>query len=884
MSAFPLGALLTRIGDTDDGPARLIRSTGPSRGRVKILWTGAEFEMNLGDFPFSRLCLFSGVPVGLYRTSGPCGGEILENLDNGSDGLWRYRVKVEDDEVTLVETQLQPLPPNRSAPLSLFRSNTWQTSKAQRRRQSFLRMLETWNAQTTGIPSLMGVRAEPMGHQLYAMRRVLSNPRPRFILADEVGLGKTIEAGLVLQALMQEEPNLRVLIVAPGSMSRQWFSEIYLRFGAHAFGLIEAETLFKLGKGASEFARKRLADGRVILSTTALFAAPTLCQWITESNWDVVVVDEAHRISKGHKLYPTIEKLASRSNGFLALSATPSSKELAGLSCLLALVAPEAFQAGETAVLEQRIAGQKRIWLALNNTIKYLEAARRESPELIKDDFEFLSEIWEEAAVDDPIIGELTSAIRSGSSEAVEELVPYVQEHHRIDQRLVRTRRSTLTTEGRRWPERRLKLFEYEPSNAETNVQNHLAELPIPEDHQSASAGLRLLYERILSISPTHALRFLEYRLKALESGISDQNNDAFERLQQDPEPGYELILQKRVLVSAAPFSGERRWLITALDLVEEWKQRDNSIPRRFRTVAQWIEAQLAEAEDNKVLVFCQEADIVVEFANFLRTKLPDAVETFHYEMPDDQLSQVAHRFQRVAACRVLVSDELGGEGRNFHVASAVVHLDTPWSVARIEQRIGRLDRIARSADRDVLSVVAVGPAEMERSIFKVHRDIFRVYQQSIGGLEFGLPGMQKRISDAMRGGVLSLGDACEELRSAVSAEMNRTDEAFDCALDSSRRQLSEASVIAKGLTEAQLLGGGGEFLLNWAEELGFRVRRQGGSQVEILVDPDWYRVLKTACPLSGASYSPEHSNTLLRCRMILSSSLAPAMRSLISF
>src|ERR1700733_5028111 len=249
MSVFPLGALLTRIGDTDDGPARLIRSTGPSRGRVKILWTGDDSEIEFGYFPFSRLCFFSGVPVGLYRTSGPCGGEILENLDNGSDGLWRYRVKVEDDEVTLVETQLQPLPPNRSAPLSLFRSNTWQTSKAQRRRQSFLRMLETWNAQTTGIPSLMGVRAEPMGHQLYAMRRVLSNPRPRFILADEVGLGKTIEAGLVLQALMQEEPNLRILIVAPGSMSRQWFSEIYLRFGAHAFGLIEAEPFFKLGKG-----------------------------------------------------------------------------------------------------------------------------------------------------------------------------------------------------------------------------------------------------------------------------------------------------------------------------------------------------------------------------------------------------------------------------------------------------------------------------------------------------------------------------------------------------------------------------------------------------------------------------------------------------------
>src|SRR5579872_4513744 len=206
MSAIPLGALLTRTGDTDDGPARLIRITGPSRGRIKILWTGAEFEMNLGERLFSRLCLFSEVPVGLYSTSGVREGKILEYLGDGADGLSRYRVKVVDEEVVLSETQMQPLPPDRSDPFSLFRSNTWQTSKAHRRRQSLLRMVSTWNAQTAGMPSLMGVRAEPMGHQLYAMRRVLANSRPRFILADEVGLGKTIEAGLVIQALMQEKP------------------------------------------------------------------------------------------------------------------------------------------------------------------------------------------------------------------------------------------------------------------------------------------------------------------------------------------------------------------------------------------------------------------------------------------------------------------------------------------------------------------------------------------------------------------------------------------------------------------------------------------------------------------------------------------------------
>ena len=82
------------------------------------------------------------------------------------------------------------------------------------------------------------------------------------------------------------------------------------------------------------------------------------------------MLDEAHRISAGHQLYPLMARVASRAAGFLALSATPSSKELAGLSSMLALVAPEAYRAGDTAVLDQRIAEQKRIWQALNSTIR----------------------------------------------------------------------------------------------------------------------------------------------------------------------------------------------------------------------------------------------------------------------------------------------------------------------------------------------------------------------------------------------------------------------------------------------------------------------------------------------------------------------------------
>lgn len=105
MPAFPVGALLERIDDIADGPTRLISAASAHRGRVRILWTGAEREMNLRDSPFVRLVLFSGVPVGLYHTSGIRRGEVLESLGVGADGLSRYRIKVDGEEIVLAETQ-----------------------------------------------------------------------------------------------------------------------------------------------------------------------------------------------------------------------------------------------------------------------------------------------------------------------------------------------------------------------------------------------------------------------------------------------------------------------------------------------------------------------------------------------------------------------------------------------------------------------------------------------------------------------------------------------------------------------------------------------------------------------------------------------------------
>ena len=84
-------------------------------------------------------------------------------------------------------------------------------------RQQFVNALSRWHQASGGMPTLLGARIYPVPHQLYAVRKVLADEWPRHLLADEVGLGKTIEAGLVIQAMRGFHGQLRILVAAPGA-------------------------------------------------------------------------------------------------------------------------------------------------------------------------------------------------------------------------------------------------------------------------------------------------------------------------------------------------------------------------------------------------------------------------------------------------------------------------------------------------------------------------------------------------------------------------------------------------------------------------------------------------------------------------------------------
>ena len=171
------------------------------------------------------------------------------------------------------------------------------------------------------------------------------------------------------------------------------------------------------------------------------------------------------------------------------------------------------------------------------------------------------------------------------------------------------------------------------------------------------------------------------------------------------------------------------RWVRTALLLVKAWEEEGGC--RRADVLGDWLETHLAEPA-NQVLVFVQDAEAADDLANRLEERLGrSAVARFHCGIDEGALAETAFRFQHDQRCRVLVSDELGGEGRNFQNASAVVHFDLPASCGRLEQRIGRLDRVGRRNDKPVLSVVLEPSTQSASALLEMQRDVFQVFTRT---------------------------------------------------------------------------------------------------------------------------------------------------------
>jgi ATP-dependent helicase HepA len=200
-------------------------------------------------------------------------------------------------------------------------------------------------ARKSGVRGFLGGRIELIPHQLYVAAEVTARLLPRVLLADEVGLGKTIEACLILHRLLLTGRARRVLVLLPDSLVLQWFLELYRRFNLwfHIFDEERCAALELEAPGANPF----LEDQLVLCALSLLAGNPERARQAEAAGWDLLVVDEAHHLAwtpaAASPAYQLVERLAAAAPGLLLLTATPEQLGVASHFGRLRLLDPDRF-------------------------------------------------------------------------------------------------------------------------------------------------------------------------------------------------------------------------------------------------------------------------------------------------------------------------------------------------------------------------------------------------------------------------------------------------------------------------------------------------------------------------------------------------------------
>ncbi len=524
------------------------------------------------------------------------------------------------------------------------------------------------------LSSLSNSRTRLLPHQIEATHRVCSALRPRFLLADEVGLGKTIEAGLVMKELMLRKGYKRILVTTPATLTIQWQNEMRTRFN-------EEFVVMNRSNFHSVLAQAATSDSIRIITSIDFIKNEKYNEKILKLPWDMAVFDEAHRLRRDdNKItqgYLFAEQLASRVDALLLLSATPFRGKLEELYYLINLLDPH-------------LLGPKH---AFYN--EFIIPARN---------------------------GESVEQLRTKLSRIL--IRRRKVEVGGFTRRIARTIRFDLSPEERAFYDATTEYVkrEYNIAMAEKN---------------RAVGFVMIVFQKLLDSSTRALLRALEKRKAMLEMRMHRTSAMA-ERLVQEEDDfmdSLDSIEDEEYLIELAEELGDDRSILqkNLSDLRKEilTLSRLIQLGRRIRTDRKVI--KLKEAVDRlrkkghkKFIIFTQFRTT----QEYLAEALEDyRVVQFHGSLNVRQKEEAIESFKNQD--EILICTEAGGEGRNLQFADILINYDLPWSPLKIEQRIGRIHRFGQKNDCLILNF-CTRDTVAERVIEVLEQKI-RLFEESIG-------------------------------------------------------------------------------------------------------------------------------------------------------
>ena len=509
------------------------------------------------------------------------------------------------------------------------------------------------NELASGIVFDVSESVIPLPHQRYALERAMATNEVRYMLADEVGLGKTIEAGLIIKELETRGLIERVLVVCPKGLMTQWEAEMQGKFGER-FAIVlpeEYATLKKVAPDQNPFS----GISHVISPMDAIKPLEERVGWSQEKvdqynqdriesviagAWDLIIIDEAHRVAgqssevARHKLG---EMLSKASPHILLLTATPHSGKTEPFLRLMRLLDESAFPNTKAIVREQvapyLIRTEKR--QAVDNDGNLLFKQRH--TQVLEIEWQARHELQRQ------LYEEVTEYVRNGYNRAMSERKNYIGFLMILFQRLV----SSSTTAIIDAMDRRLHALQHQ---ADQLHSGNFAELVDADAEESLADAITMLSTNI-----KREISELE-RLLALARQAHIQGMDAKEE--------------------------------ALVDLLDKLRRRD---------------------PDAKIILFTEFVATQEAIRNLAEYNgIPTTLINGSMDLEQRNASLAAFRREK----QMLISTDAGGEGLNLQCAHIVINFDLPWNPMKIEQRIGRADRIGQAEDVQVYNFILADTIE----------------------------------------------------------------------------------------------------------------------------------------------------------------------------
>lgn len=528
-------------------------------------------------------------------------------------------------------------------------------------------------------------------YQFLPVLKLIGGAQGRLLVADEVGLGKTIEAGLIWTELEQRTRLRRCLVVCPSALTQKWKREMMRRFDRN-LTIIKVEDL-------EDFARKLERDEdpplHAIMSLESLRSAHTTLDRLDRLNvnLDLVIVDEAHTLrNTGTASFRLGLRLSSWADNLVFLSATPLNLRTGDLFNLVSLLNPDEFH--DRGIFEDQLEPNT----ALNAVTRALASGQHEDPrralallddldEMLlghtvtgKPDFAALVELLDRdeplSAADVATAGRLVGRLSTLAST-----VTRTRKHEVPEAKATRVPRVVDV----QWTEEETAVYE--------DVLEHVRSTVPP----GQSVGFRLV------MPLRQAASCLPAYLDVLAGRASEQVDD----YDDEDEAAAALALSRRGALRRPSVDSKLTALRQALLGARAEGLRQAMVFSTFRGTLEYLARHLRQDFDVRVM---------------------------HGGVGVEDREQIMTDF-RAGDFEILLVSEVGSEGLDFEFCNVLVNYDLPWNPMRVEQRIGRLDRFGQQHEKIFIYNMHV-PETIEASILQRLYDRIGIFESSIGELE----------------------------------------------------------------------------------------------------------------------------------------------------